>query len=206
MRDVKTCSTSSTDSSSSPHSGPPTHPLLHADLVPTSPSNSPHGVPNAANATSTVAVEDSTTTPPATTIAPIDSGHSGADGECFSDEWLADMRRVKVRATVFLMNSGYRFRPLAGGTPLPFPELDCQNAHSFLTLTSCVGVCRYTNSLAGGGQSRALLCAQGSTTKTLTKSPPSHEAKSRPRTLAKRDSSERCLSTPTRSVNQLDAL
>lgn len=30
------------------------------------------------------------------TTETMDSGHSDADGETFSDEWMADMRRVKV--------------------------------------------------------------------------------------------------------------
>ncbi|KAG8897079.1 Platinum sensitivity protein [Tulasnella sp. 403] len=38
--------------------------------------------------------EGSSTT--STTETAIDSSQSDADGECFSDEWLADMRRVKV--------------------------------------------------------------------------------------------------------------
>lgn len=102
-------SSSSTDSSSTPPPGPPTppeHPTsLDADLAPALNGSASEAVA-ATNAAPTVVVEaapadpNSPTTPTtttATTLA-VDSSHSDADGECFSDEWLADMRRVKVRS------------------------------------------------------------------------------------------------------------
>lgn len=47
----------------------------------------------------------STATTSATGAVTTEAGHSDADGEVFSDEWLADMRRVKVSINVLFVIS-----------------------------------------------------------------------------------------------------